>query len=156
MRLTQQMASALFFIAFGGLYFWLATDLAMGTAADMGPGYMPRALAIGCIGVGLILLAIALAGRGLQGPVTGDMRAVSLTTAMVGGFALALPWLGLPLTVILAVMPVVVSGERYNMPVLIAIAVGLALFTTVLFALGLKLQIPIAPAIPGLRLPGLR
>jgi len=155
MRLTQQMASALFFIAFGGVYFWLATDLAMGTAADMGPGYMPRALAIGCIGIGLTLLAIALAGRGLQGPVTGDLKAVALTTAMVGGFALALPWLGLPITVMLAVLPVVVSGERYSLPVLLAIGLGLAVFTTALFAFGLKLQIPIAPAIPGLTLPRL-
>ena len=54
---------------------------------------------------------------------------------------------------LLAMLPAMLSGERYSLPVLLAIALGLAVFTTLLFAYGLKLQIPITPDIPGLKLP---
>lgn len=122
----------------------------MGTAGDMGPGYVPRALAIGCVVVGGVLLAIAAVGRGLAEAVTFDGKAVLLTTAMVAGFAVALPWLGLPLTVLLCMLGAAASGERYRFSVLAAIALGLALFTALLFVWGLKLQIPLLPALPGL------
>ncbi|MFM9943456.1 MAG: tripartite tricarboxylate transporter TctB family protein [Hyphomicrobiaceae bacterium] len=156
MRLNQQTASGLFFVAFGTAFLWLGSSLTMGTAGDMGPGYVPRALAIGCVIVGAILLAIAAVGRGLRDGVTFDLKAAALTTAMVAGFAAALPWLGLPLTVFLCMISAFVSGESYRLGVMFAIALGLAVFATLLFAWGLKLQIPLLPAIPGLALPGLK
>ena len=51
MGTQQQYLSGLFFIAFGALAVWAGRDLTIGTAADMGIGYTPRALAIGCVAV---------------------------------------------------------------------------------------------------------
>ncbi len=154
MRLTQQIASGLFFLTFGAAFLWLSSSLPMGTASDMGPGYVPRALSIGCIIVGAILLAIAAIGRGLTQGVSFDVKAAALTTAMVGGFAAALPWLGLPLTVFLCMMAAFASGESYRLSVMFVIALGLAIMTTMLFVWALKLQIPLLPAIPGLSFAG--
>ena len=145
MHLNQQLASGLFFLAFGGLAFWLASELQMGTAGDMGSGYTPRLLAIGCLGVGVIRTAGALIGNEASEPLTLALRPLALVTIMVAGFALLLPVLGLPISVILSVLPAAVSGETFRWPLLLAIACGLAALTTVLFAWGLKLQIPILP-----------
>jgi hypothetical protein len=150
MRLTQQTASGLFFLAFGTIFLWLASSLPMGTAADMGVGYTPRMLAIGCMAVGAVLLVFGLAGRGLRERVTLNARALMLTTLMVAGFALLLPWLGLPLTVVACVLPASLAGESYRWRALWLIAILLAALTTVLFAWLLKLQIPILPDLPGL------
>lgn len=143
--MTQQVASGLFFLAFGALAFWLATDLPMGTAADMGIGYTPRMLASGCLAVGAGLTIFGVMKRGSMVPVSFATGPLLLVTLMVAGFALFLPWLGLPLTVILAVLPAAVSGETFRWPQLLGIAVALAVLTTALFAWGLKLQIPVLP-----------
>ena len=146
MQINQQLASGLFFLAFDGVAFWLATELPMGTAADMGSGYTPRLLAMGCLGVGVIRAAGAFIGNVASEPVTLAWRPLALVTVMVAGFAVLLPLLGLPLAVIVAMLPAAVSGEVFRWPVLLAIACGLAAMTTALFAWGLKLQIPIWPA----------
>ncbi len=150
MRLNQQLASGLFFLGFGGLAFWLATALPMGTAADMGVGYTPRMLAVGCLAVGVIRIASIFFGSEASEPVSIAFGPLALVTVMVAGFALLLPWLGLPLAVIVSVLPAAISGETFRWHLLLAIAVVLAALTTVLFAYGLKLQIPVWPTVPGL------
>jgi Tripartite tricarboxylate transporter TctB family len=155
LRLTQQTASGLFFLLFGAVYLWLAQDLTMGTAADMGVGYTPRMLAVGSMLIGVTLLGGGLLGRGNREAVTIAPKPLLLTTLMVGAFALLLPWLGLPLTVIACVLPAALSGEKFNIGILSLVALALAVFTTLLFAWALKLQIPIWPAIPGVAFPRL-
>lgn len=150
MRITQQSASGLFFLGFGALAWWLASSLPMGTAADMGVGYTPRMLAIGCLGVGAILLAGAILAGGEGEGVSIAFGPLVLVSVMVVGFAALLPVLGLPLAVIASVLPAAISGETFRWTHLLAIAGGLAALTTGLFAFGLKLQIPVLPTIPGL------
>jgi hypothetical protein len=150
-RINQQSASGLFFLAFGALYFWLASDLTMGDAADMGIGYTPRLLSFGCVAVGAFLLGGAALGRHgvLGGPVTLSLRPLLLITTMTAGFGLVLPWLGLPLTVAATVLAASLSGEHFRPLPLILIAAGLAIGTTILFAWILNLQLPIFPVMPG-------
>lgn len=150
MRVSQQIASGLFFLLAGGIFFWLAQDLPMGTAADMGVGYTPRMLAIGLLLVGVSLLVIAATTGGNTEPVTVAIGPFVLVTVMVAGFAALLPLLGLPLAVILSMLPAAVSGETFRWPALIGIAAALAALTTALFAWGLKLQIPVWPPLLGL------
>lgn len=156
MRVTQQFASGLFFLLFGTLYLWLGAGLEMGTAADMGVGYTPRLLGFATMAVGVALLAVGLTGRGNREPVTFAPGPLALTIAMVGGFAALLPWLGLPLTIIVCVLPAAISGEAFKLGRLVLFAIALAVTTTLLFAWALKLQIPIVPEIPGLSFAGLR
>ena len=148
MGVRQQHWAGLFFIAFGALAIWAGRDLAIGTAADMGIGYAPRALAIGCVGVGVILLlqtVFAGATDGEEQSVSFAWRPLVLVTAMVLCFGALLPRLGLPLTVALMIPPAALSGESFRWPTMVAIAAGMALLCTLMFSTALKLQIPIWP-----------
>ena len=143
----QQYLSGLFFTAFGALAVWAGRDLSIGTAADMGIGYTPLALAIGCIAIGCLMLLQAL----LSAPSHGGKRLMIawrpllLVTLMVCGFGLLLPSLGLPLTVALMTAAAAASGEHFRWPTLVAMAAGLALLSTLLFSTALNLQIPVWP-----------
>jgi hypothetical protein len=62
-RFGQDVAAGLMFTAFGALGLYLARDYPVGTALRMEPGYVPRLLCWGIIGVGaLIALRGVLAG----------------------------------------------------------------------------------------------
>lgn len=147
MSRQQQYLSGLFFIAFGALAVWAGSNLVIGTAADMGIGYTPRALAIGCIAVGCLLLAQALifSPGDRAARLTIAWRPLLLVTIMVIGFGLLLPRLGLPLTVALMTGAAAFSGERFHWGVLVAMAAGMATLSTLLFSTALKLQIPVWP-----------
>lgn len=143
----QQYLSGLFFIVFGALAVWAGNDLAIGTAADMGIGYTPRALAIGCIGVGCLLML-----QGYRAAPAGDgsrieiaWRPLFLVTIMVIGFGLLLPHLGLPLTVAVMTAAAALSGENFSWTILAVIAVGMASMSYLLFSVALNLQIPVWP-----------
>ncbi len=51
--LTELLAGVMF-IAIGGLALFLGRGYPMGSALDMGPGYIPRIVAFGLIGMGAI------------------------------------------------------------------------------------------------------
>lgn len=143
----QQYLSGLFFIVFGALAVWAGNDLTIGTAADMGIGYTPRALAIGCIGVGCLLMgqAYRAAPAGDGNRVEIAWRPLLLVTIMVIGFGLLLPRLGLPLTVAVMTAAAALSGENFNWTMLALIAVGMAVLSLLLFSTALNLQIPVWP-----------
>ncbi|WP_072386492.1 tripartite tricarboxylate transporter TctB family protein [Hyphomicrobium sp. CS1BSMeth3] len=147
MGTQQQYLSGLFFIAFGALAVWAGRDLTIGTAADMGIGYTPRALAIGCVAVGCLLLVQAFFSSPADDEVRLSIawRPLLLVTIMVIGFAFLLPRLGLPLTVALMTGAAAFSGEKFHWPALGAIAAGMAVLSTLLFSTALNLQIPVWP-----------
>lgn len=147
MGVQQQYLSGLFFIAFGAFAVWAGSDLAIGTAAEMGIGYTPRALAIGCIAVGCILLLQAFVVRAAEEAprVSVAWRPLVLVTLMVVGFGILLPYLGLPITVALMTVMAALSGEAFHWPMLVAMAVGLAVMSLLLFSIALNLQIPVWP-----------
>ena len=61
---VPDLAFAAFLVALGALAFALAGELSVGTAAAMGPGYVPRGLALIIMVYGLVLgVRAALAGR---------------------------------------------------------------------------------------------
>jgi len=147
MGVQQQYLSGLFFIAFGAFAVWAGNDLAIGTAADMGIGYTPRALAIGCIAVGCLLLvqAFLASPAGEDARLAIAWRPLLLVSLMVIGFGILLPRLGLPLTVALMTAGAALSGEKFHWPTLAAIAAGMAVMSMLLFSSALKLQIPVWP-----------
>jgi hypothetical protein len=143
----QQFMSGLFFVAFGALAVWAGSDLTIGTAADMGIGYTPRALAIGCIGVGCVLLLQAFLAVQAEGGarLTIAWTPLLLVTLMVVAFAVLLPRLGLPVTVGLMTLAAALSGENIRWATLASVAAGMATLSTLLFSTALKLQIPVWP-----------
>ena len=62
---VPELTFAAFLVALGALAFALASDLTVGTAAAMGPGYVPRGLALLIMAYGVVLGArAAVAGAG--------------------------------------------------------------------------------------------
>jgi hypothetical protein len=147
MSVQQQYLSGLFFIAFGAFAVWAGNDLTIGTAGDMGIGYTPHALAIGCIAVGCVLLAQAFFAQPADDGARLEIawRPLLLVTIMVLGFGILLPRLGLPLTVAIMTAAAALSGEKFHWPALGAIAAGMAVLSTLLFSTALNLQIPVWP-----------
>ncbi len=56
----QDFAAGAFLIALGAFAFWAAGDLRMGTLRSMGPGMLPKSLAVITAGLGVILLLQSL------------------------------------------------------------------------------------------------
>lgn len=145
LQIRRQLASGLFFVLFGALTLWLGADMAVGTAADMGVGYVPRMLALGCVGVGLWQLGVGLMhGRGEVAIL--NLRPIAFVIASIAGFAFVLPYAGLPLTVLLLVLAAAFSGEIHDRSRMLLTALILAAGSALLFGILLQLQIPLLPA----------
>src|SRR5262245_7547400 len=103
---VPDLAFGVFLVALGALAYTLASELTAGTAASMGPGYVPRGLA-------LIIMVYRLV-LGIRAAFTGSMplppiawRPLILISASVGLFGILLPMLGLAIT---SVAVVIVAG----------------------------------------------
>ncbi len=136
-------------LAFGGFLILLATvalvetrNLSMGTAADMGPGYVPRALACIIMGFGFVL-----AGRGffekrrlLPAIIPRPIISVLLSLAV---FALLLPRGGLALATLATMACATLATRDYKWRESVVFAVIITIITVLLFvtALGLPLSI---------------
>ena len=144
LKIRQQLASGLFFIGFGALALWIGSDMAIGTAADMGVGYVPRLLAFGCIAVGLFQLGSGTV-RSWGDIVAIEARPLTFVVALILLFTLVLPLAGLPLTVFLLVMAAALSGEAFRWTTILLTALLVAVGAALLFGVLLRLQIPIWP-----------
>jgi putative tricarboxylic transport membrane protein len=84
--LTVEACSGLFVFALGLLAWAAVGDLAMGTAQVMGPGYVPRVLAIVllCSGLGMTLIALRREGTPLPPMLLRPVILVSLAVALFG------------------------------------------------------------------------
>lgn len=144
LRIRRQLASGLFFVAFGALALWLGADMAVGTAADMGVGYVPRMLAFGCVGVGLWQLGVGFL-QSWGEVATLNLRPMAFVVASIVGFAVVLPYAGLPLTIVILVLAAALSGEAYDRTRMLLTAIVLAAGSALLFGILLRLQIPLLP-----------
>jgi hypothetical protein len=124
---------ALALIAFGG-----TGSLAVGTAADMGPGFVPRALAWIILGFGVTFLVTGLAKARVPIPAPA-WRPLAAILASIALFAVLFAKLGL---IAACVGAVVVAGAATS-PVrwlqLVAFGVVMAAFSALLFVKGLGL-----------------
>ncbi len=141
---VPDLAFATFLVALGALAFALAGELTVGTAAAMGPGYVPRALALLIMVYGLVLgLRAAFAGRQPMPPVA--WRPLLLVLAAVGLFAILLPVIGLALTSVAVVVCAGCAAYDVRLRENVLLAVALAAFAVLLFVSALGLPIAIWP-----------
>src|SRR6266567_4572015 len=141
------LAFAAFLVALGALAFSLSSDLTAGTAAAMGPGYVPRGLAgiIMVFGVGLGLRA---AFTGLQPFPVIAWRPLLLISAAVALFAVLLPIVGLALTSLAVVVCSGLAAYDVRLRENAVSAVALAIFAVLLFVTVLGLPVEVWPQIP--------
>lgn len=140
----QDLLFGLFLVAVAAGTLVATRNLAVGSAADMGPGYMPRAVALGLLGFGLFF---CIRGARRAGPAIVPVQARPLFAilAAVGVFALTTQRLGL---VIAAVATVLVASfaTRESRPLeTVLFAVLLAGAAVLLFVKVLALPVPVWP-----------
>lgn len=138
-------------IWFGGFLILLATvaltetrNLAVGTAADMGPGYVPRALSLIIMAFGLVI-----AGRGFfakrRALPTIKPRPILSVLVSLAAFALILPRGGLALATLATMACSTFATADFRWRESVIFAVIITTFTVLLFVYGLGLPLSVWP-----------
>jgi putative tricarboxylic transport membrane protein len=134
----KDVAFALFLIALALIAFGATGSLSVGTASDMGPGFVPRALAWVILGFGLTFLVTGLAKARAPIPVPA-WRPLAAILASIALFAVLFAKLGL---IAACVGAVIVAGAATS-PVrwlqLVVFGLVIAAFSALLFVKGLGL-----------------
>jgi putative tricarboxylic transport membrane protein len=119
-------------------------NLTVGHAADMGPGYMPRVVALALMGFGIFFT-----GRGLWRMRVGiapvQLRPLLAILASVGVFALTAERLGLAIASVVTVILASLATREGRVVETVAFAVLLSGAAVLLFVKLLGLPIPIWP-----------
>ena len=140
----QDLLFGLFLVAVAAGTLVATRKLAIGHAADMGPGYMPRVVALALMGFGLFF-----SGRGLWRMRVGiapvQLRPLLAILASVGVFALTAERLGLAIASVVAVILASFATREGRLVETIAFAVVLSGAAVLLFVKLLGLPIPIWP-----------
>ncbi len=138
-------------LAFGGFLIVLAVvaligtrTLSIGRAADMGPGYVPRALAWIIMGFGL-----AIGGRGMSAPRRAlpacRPRPLASVLVSLAVFALLLPRGGLVLATLATLGCATLAASDYRWRESLLFALVVTSFTVLLFVHGLGLPLAVWP-----------
>jgi hypothetical protein len=139
---TRDFWSGALFIVMGTSALVLGHDLRAGTAARMGPGYVPHA-----IGWILIALGTAIAFKscfaGAERIGAFHLRPVILIVLSVVAFALLLQPAGLLPAMLALIALAVPAGREARFREAVGIAVFLALLCTGIFKIGLEMSFPV-------------
>lgn len=146
--IARDVIAGLFLIAVAVGAFFGTTDLSFGEGSTIGPGLMPRGVALLLGGVGVLVTALGFLGdRQPIGAVA--LRGPIFVLGSVVLFAASIRTLGLafagPLAVIVSAL-----ADRDSRPLeVIAFAVVLTVLCIGLFKFALRLPIPLAPMLLG-------
>jgi hypothetical protein len=138
------LAFAGFLIALGLGAYALTLELPAGSAGAMGPGYVPRALALITAFYGAVLGVRALLASREAFPVI-VWHPLLLIAAAVASYALLLPRLGLAITGIAVVLVAAIAAPDMRWREAVLLAIGATVFSVALFSYGLGLPIPVWP-----------
>jgi Tripartite tricarboxylate transporter TctB family len=137
----QDVGAAVVFMTIGlaGVYF--GSDLAVGSAARMGPGFFPVILSwtIFAIGVVVGFKALTVEGPGIE-PV--QLRPMLVIIAAILLFGYLVETLGLAITAALLTVLAAYARRGVSLPETLLLAGGLAIFSVVLFVYGLSQPFP--------------
>ena len=146
--LRQDFVGGLVVIAVALFAFWQSADLPIGTLGEVGPGMLPRGLAIllGLLGALLVVDSLAEEGAPLD---RWSIRGPVLVLGAVVAFGLTVRPLGLvgagPLAVIISAF----ASDEVRWKETILLGVLMTAFCIALFKYALGLPIPLAPWLIG-------
>lgn len=141
-RNPKDFWSGVIFIAFGLIAVIVGRDYSMGSAARMGPAYFPTILG----GLLAVIGAISVIRSMLtQGEAIGKIAIKNnvLILAAVVLFGILIRGAGLPIAVIVLVMMSGFASSKFKVLPFLAVAIGLAIFSVLVFVKGLGLPMPI-------------
>jgi putative tricarboxylic transport membrane protein len=146
--LRQDFVGGLIIIAIAAFAFWQASDLPIGTLGGMGPGMLPRGLALmlGLLGAWLVLDAV-LEGRERLEP--WSLRGPLFVLAAVVAFGAAVRPLGLVVAGPLAIVISAFASNEVRWIETLIFGLLMTVFCIGLFKLALGLPIPLAPWLIG-------
>ncbi len=138
--LSKDFLSGLMFIGFGLVALYFGQKLALGTTVRMGPGYVPRMLALIMMGLGLLICVIALVAGGetVEKP---KWKPITLVTIGILCFALLFERAGLLPALIVLILIASLAGEEFKLKEVIVNMVVLAIVCTLVFKVGLGMNI---------------
>lgn len=143
--------SGLMFIVVGVIFAAGASNYSMGSSAKPGGGYFPLILSVLMTMLGAIVLFKSLTIETEGGDPIGDIawRPLLVIVASIAVFGLALPRLGMFVTIPLLIVMVSFAGDDFGWKGVAANSVVLTLGSWVIFIWGLSLTIPLKPAFMG-------
>ncbi len=134
--------AGLLYLVIGSAALYIAADYEMGTAMSMGPGYFPKVLSVLLIAIGAISLIRSFIVRGepLEGFAVSKIFYVTLS---ILAFALAVEYAGFAVAVMLVFGISAAASKFFNWKYTLVIALGAAVFCSILFIKGLGIPLPI-------------
>jgi putative tricarboxylic transport membrane protein len=146
--LRQDFAGGLVVIAVAAFAFWQGADLTVGTFGGMGPGMLPRGLAVllGLLGVLLAVDAVLEGGPPLE---RWSIRGPLFVLGAVVAFGLAVRPLGLIVAGPLAIVISAFGSDEVRWRETLLFGALMTAFCIGLFKFALGLPIPLAPWLIG-------
>ena len=145
---AREVLAGVLFLGFGVAGLLIGSDYASGTAMRMGAGYFPWLVSLALCGLGVVLLVRGLAlsrERVALGELFQARPGLSIGGSVVA-FALLLPSLGLALSTLLMTLLSGLARRRAHLGELTVLGCVLGLFSVLVFAYGLGLNLPAWPA----------
>ena len=144
----QNFMGGLVIIAVAGFAFWLARDLPAGSGGGMGPGTLPKGLAVLFALLGLALLLNTIFDKG-ERLARWSLRGPLLILGALVVFGLAVRPLGLAVAGPLAITVAALSSDEVRWKETLVFGVLMTLLCVGLFKFALGLPIPLAPWLVG-------
>ena len=146
--MRQNFAGGLAIMAIALIAYWLARDLPAAAAGMVGPGTLPRALAVllGLLGLALLLGAVFETGAPLA---RWSIRGPALILGALVLFGLAVRPLGLVVAGPLAIVVAALASDDVRWGETLVFGALMTLFCIGLFKFALGLPIPLAPWLIG-------
>ncbi len=139
--------SGLLFLLVGLAFAWGATEYNFGSSAKPGPGYFPFGLGMLLALLGALVLFKAVTIESPDGDPIGAIawRPLLIIVGAIALFGLALPKLGLVVTLPLLIVVSSLAGDEFHWKDALISSVVLTAGSWVIFVWGLKLTIPVWP-----------
>lgn len=147
---TKDFLAGTMFLIIGAGAMGLSTDLTLGSAARMGPGYFPFALGGGLAGLGALILVRSLrrrTGGAAAWPVL-HFKPPALVLSSVVLFSLLLRPLGLIGATLVLVIVCSKASHEFRWREALANAAVLILIVLAVFVYLLDFQVPVWPRLP--------
>ena len=144
--LRQDMVGGLAVIAVAGLAYWLARNLPTGAAGGIGPGALPKGLAVLLGGLGVLLI---LNSSRSESPGRWSLRGPLFVLGALVLFGLAVRPLGLAVAGPLAIVAAGLGSSEVRWRETLVYGVAMTAFCVGLFKFALGLPIPLAPWLVG-------
>jgi hypothetical protein len=140
--LSKDFLSGLMFIGFGLIALYFGQKLALGTPVRMGPGYVPRMLALIMMSLGAVICVVALVAGGelVEKP---KWKPITLVTIGIVCFALLFERAGLLPALVVLILISSLGGEEFKLKEVIGNIVVLSILCTLVFKVGLGMNISI-------------